>query len=227
MGRAAGSWGRAVVVCATALLVLGGGGRPADAHPFGVPPTALVSADGRRVTVEWAAAPDDAMVVGMAIGVLDDDSLDRYLEGPVQTAPPAAQEEALSASPELLEYLLERIVVAQDGEACDGRVEPIEDFMSDGARVVHDCPAPVTAVSLQVTMLHDVHTAYRTFAITEGTGRPEQAVFTVDNPEQEWDFTADGQAPLRIAWLPPVVLGVVGAIGVGAFALRRRAAGRT
>lgn len=225
MGRAVGLGGRAVAGCATALLVLAGSGSPAGAHPFGPPPTAIVSASTDRVAIEWAASPDDAMVVGMALGVLDDDSLDQYLEGPVQTAPPAAAEEALSASSELRDYLLERIAVAQDGAACAGSVDPVENFVRDGARVVYECPEPVETVDLRVTMLHDVHGAYRTFAITEGSGHPPQAAFTVDNPQHEWDFTATG-APVRMGWLPLVGLvgGVVAVLGLGAFAWRRQAA---
>ncbi|HVM15145.1 MAG TPA: hypothetical protein VM287_12575 [Egibacteraceae bacterium] len=221
-------WGRVAALCGATVCVLACGlaftGPPAHAHPFGPPPTALVSADGRRVVVEWGAAPDDAMVVGMAIGVLDDGSLERYLEGPVQIAPPASKEEELSASDALRGYLLERIAVTQGGRPCEGIVEPIDNFMSDGARVVHQCPEPVTVVDLRIAMLHDVHESYRTFAITEGKGRPAQSAFTSARPEQRWDFAATADGSPRRRPLLAGLAGVAGVVGVGvvAAALRRR-----
>lgn len=199
---------------------------PAGAHPFGPPPTALVSASGHEVRVDWGAAPDDALVVGMAIGILDDGSLERYLEGPVQTAPPAADEEELSASPLLRDYVLERITVSQDGVACDGTVAPIASFLTDGASVTYQCPRPVAAVDLRMTMLHDVHDSYRTFAITEGRGTPAQSVFTTESPEQRWDFSAWPPERDDRGWGAPLgLLGVVGAGtagALGAMAWRRR-----
>lgn len=196
---------------------------PAAAHPFGPPPTALVSSSGHRVVVEWGAAPDDALVVGMAIGVLDDTSLEQYLEGPVQVAPSAAKEDELSASPALRAYLLDRIAVAQEGRACDGTVEVIGSFLTDGAIVTYECPQPVEVVDLRITMLHDVHDAYRTFAITEGRGAPPQSVFTVESPEQRWDFaaeTADRPAATRTL---PLALGVgAGAALIGMVLWRHR-----
>lgn len=218
-------------MCATTLWVLLLGASSAAAHPFGPPPTALVSASGHQVVVEWGAPTDDALVVGMALGVLDDTSLERYLEGPVQVAPPAAKEAELSASAELVDYLLDRIVVTQDGRRCDASVAPIDSFLTDGARVIHQCPRPVTVVDLRIAMLHDVHDAYRTFAVTEGTGTPAQSVFTVERAEQRWDFTASpasGAAarPARRAWLVPVLATVLGLAG-GALAWRRRSGQRS
>lgn len=218
----------AVLVAATAGVALSAV-PPAGAHPFGPPPTALVSASGHEVRVEWGAAPDDALVVGMAVGILDDGSLERYLEGPVQTAPPAAAEEELSASPLLREYVLERITVTQDGVACDGTVAPIDSFLTDGASVTYACPRPVAAVDLRMTMLHDVHDAYRTFAITEGRGTPAQSVFTTASPEQRWDFSAWPPEQDEPGYsLPLGLLGAVGVVGagtvgaLGAMAWRRR-----
>lgn len=217
-------WGRVAALWGATLCMLVLAGSVAHAHPFGPPPTALVAAAGNRVVVEWAAAPDDAMVVGMSIGVLDDASLERYLEGPVQSAPSASKEEELSASEDLRGYLLDRITVAQDGRRCDGAVDPIDNFLTDGARVVHECPEPVTVVDLRIAMLHDVHESYRTFAITEGDGQPPQSAFTSDRPEQRWDFAADPDGPGSRGPLLAGLVGVVGmaAFGVTAVAWRRR-----
>lgn len=217
------SWARVPALCAVSLCVLAVAAPAASAHPFGPPPTALVSAEHDQVVVEWAASPDDAMVVGMSIGVLDDASLERYLEGPVQTAPSAAKEEELSASEALREYLLDRIGVTQDGLSCSGTVAPIDNFMADGARVVYECPAPVTVVDLRIAMLHEVHEAYRTFAVTEGRGQPQQSVFTTEQPEQRWDFSATSEAAgVAGGWVPPLVAGSAGLAGLGAFAWWRR-----
>ncbi|MEX0658964.1 MAG: hypothetical protein WD080_07495 [Egibacteraceae bacterium] len=218
----------AVLVAATVGVALSAV-PPAGAHPFGPPPTALVSASGHEVRMDWVAASDDALVVGMAIGILDDGSLERYLEGPVQTAPPAAAEEELSASPLLREYVLERLTVSQDGVACGGTVAPIDSFLTDGVSVTYACPKPVAVVDLRITMLHDVHDAYRTFALTEGRGTPVQSVFTTESPERRWDFSAWPPERDDGGWSAPLgLLGVVGAIGagtagaLGAMAWRRR-----
>lgn len=214
----------AVATAGVALL----GQPPAGAHPFGPPPTALVSASGDRVLVEWAAAPDDAMVLGMSIGVLDDGSLERYLEGPVQTAVPAAAEEELSRSPALHDYLLERIVVTQGATPCDGTLDPVGNFIHEGATIAYHCPEPVAVVDLRITMLHDIHDSYRTFAITEGRGVPAQSVFTATSPEQRWDFAATTPVGGDRSWLA-LAAGALGAGGVGAvvvLAWRRRSGGQ-
>lgn len=221
---------RRAAACSAVAGALTLAAAPAAAHPFGPPPTALVSASGREVVVEWGAAPDDALIVGMAIGILDDGSLERYLEGPVQTAPSAAQEQELSASPDLRAYLLERIAVVQDDRPCEGTVAPIDSFVQEGARLEFRCPAPVRDVVLRIAMLHDVHESYRTFAVTEGRGRPAQSVFTVDNAEQAWDFRAsprpdrDGAGDGRgWAWPgAPAFLGAAGLATLGAVLWRRR-----
>lgn len=211
-------------LCAASLCALVVAAPAASAHPFGTPPTAIVSAEGDRVVVEWAASADDAMVVGMSIGVLDDASLERYLEGPVQSAPSAAEEEELAASEELREYLLDRIGVAQDGRSCTGSVAPVGNFLDDGARVVYECPDPVTVVDLRIAMLHEVHEAYRTFAITQGGGEPQQSVFTTEQPEQRWDFAATSAGATADAepWLLALVVGLGGLAGAGAFTWWRR-----
>lgn len=228
MIRSVSWWGRVPALCAASICALAVAAPAASAHPFGPPPTALVSAEGHRVVVEWAASLDDAMVVGMSIGVLDDGSLERYLEGPVQTAPSAAKEGELSASEELRQYLLDRIGVVQDGRSCAGSVAPVDSFMEDGARVIYECPEPVTVVDLRIAMLHEVHEAYRTFAFTEGGGEPLQSVFTTEQPEQRWDFaaTSGGASEDAAGWIPAIVVGLGGLAGAGAFTWRRRSSGR-
>jgi hypothetical protein len=184
---------RALTVLGVAAVALVSAAAPSLAHPFGPPPTAFVSARGHSVFVEWAAAADDAIAVGESIGLFEEGTAEQYWEAPVQVAPPAHKEEELSASPGLRDYLLERIQVRQDGVLCAGTVQPIGNFVRDGAVVVYRCPAEVAVVDLHIAMLHDVHDAYRTFAISEGDAQPAQAVFTSTESEHRWDFTAPAE----------------------------------
>lgn len=159
------------------------------AHPFGPPPTATVTAEGRTVVVEWRAAADDTMALGVHLGLLPPDTLEAYQEGPTQVAPSARDEALLASSPELRRYLLEHIVVAQDGRACAGEVVRTEGFVHEGARIAYRCPVEVGAVELRLGMLHAVHAAYRTFALAD-RAMPSEAVFTATVPARELDFGA-------------------------------------
>jgi hypothetical protein len=191
---------------------------PALAHPFGPPPTALVSARGQSVFINWTAAPDDTLAIGVQVGLLEESVLEDVMEASVQVAPSRAQEDALNESSELLAYLVDHIHVTQDGGACEMTVQPITDFVRDGAKTVHQCPEPVSAVDIEITMLHDVHEAYRTFAVTNEYARPTQAVYSVANPRHTWDFSENeetqggGGLP---GWLPLVVIGgLVSVVGL-------------
>lgn len=179
-------WSVVIVVVVVALART----LPALAHPFGPPPTAQISASGRTVTVTWSATPDDAVAIGEQLGLMPPGSIAAYRqESAAQVAPPAEAEARLSASPLLAEYLTERIAAQQAGQPCEPRVPPIDDFVHEGATVVLRCPAAVTEVLLRITMLHDIHDAYRTVATGEGPN-PQQTVFTVAAPEHEWRFGA-------------------------------------
>jgi hypothetical protein len=173
-------------------LVLATGGvwdlAPALAHPFGTPPSAIISARNRSVFIEWQATADDAITVGVQIGLLPEELIRAYLEGPTQVAPSRADEEWLSASPELRAYLLEHIQVSQNGRRCSATVQPITDFVHGSATVVHECPEPVETVEVRITMLHDAHPAYRTFAVATTDTVPPQAVFSQSNPSHVWTF---------------------------------------
>lgn len=195
---------------------------PVAAHPFGPPPTARITAQGRTVTVEWSATPDDAVAIGERLGIMPPGSVAAYRqEAAAQVAPSGQDEARLSASPRLAEYLTERITVAQDGRPCDATTAPIPDFVHAGARVVATCPARIQEVTLSITMLHDINDAYRTVGI--GTqSDPPQGVFTVAAPEQVWRFGATEQA----GGSPPVLAAIGGGVLVAAVAcvvaLRRR-----
>ena len=185
-------WSRRLFAVAVSGLLLILVAAPVLAHPFGPPPTALVSARGQSVFIEWRSAADDAVAIGVEVGLLSEDLVDVYLEGPAQAAPSERAELELSESEELRDYLLEHIAVRQEGERCRATVQPIGNFVHEGARTVHECPEPIGSVDITITMLHERHPAYRTFAISgEDDVSPQQAVFSIDSPEHAWDFAAE------------------------------------
>lgn len=209
-----------VVVLAAAIA------GPVLAHPYGPPPSALIAVRGSTVLIDWRATPDDAVAVGVHLGFFDEEVLDAYLEAPAQAAPPAADEDALTASPLLLTYLAEHVAVIQDGQRCEVTVVPPENFVHQGARVLHACPEPVDVVEVELTMLHDIHEAYRTFGLAEDeAAAPSQVVFTVSDPRHTIDFGGGGTREDGRSAVPagPVVGAAVLLVVVGtAAALRLR-----
>lgn len=177
----------AVAAVAGALTAAG----PALAHPFGPPPTAVIGADGDVVSVAWTATPDDLLLIGERLGYLPAGSAAASLEGAVQVAPSAVDSAALSAAPELRGYLEQRITVTQAGTVCPADVRPGLDFVTEGATLRFTCPAVADVVDLEITMLHDVHPAYRTFVVAAGGG-DGQAALTVGAPATGWDVRAGG-----------------------------------
>lgn len=201
---------------------------PAFAHPFGPPPTAQVSAEGRRIIIDWTATPDDAVAIGELLGVMPEGSVELYRqEAAAQAAPSARDEARLAASPELAAYLAEHIAATQDGRACTPHVPPVADFVHEGARIVLTCPRPVTQVELKISMLHEIHEAYRTFAVGTATD-PAEGVFTIAAARQTWRFGVENQHAAR-DW-PRVIVGSVagaGALVALAVLIRRRTSGGT
>jgi hypothetical protein len=179
------------------------------AHPFGPPLTATVSTDGSQVVMQWVAADDDWVSLGEHVGAFD-----------VADADALTGAELLARSPGVSDYLLEHLVVTQDGTACEGRVDAI-DPLGEGARLVFDCGAPVTEVELTVAALTDINESYRTVVSNEGeTG----TLFTADTATQPWDFEAgDGVSSALSLLIAAVVLVVVGAVA-GVLWWRRSAA---
>lgn len=201
------------------------GAPPAAAHPFGPPPTARISAQGRTVTIEWSATPDDAVAIGEVLKIMPPGSVAAYRqEGAAQVAPSGQDEARLSASPQLARYLTERIVVTQDGQPCEAEVPPPTDFVHSGATVVAACPEPVSEATLRITMLHDINDAYRTVGIGTRTV-PAQSVFTLAAPEATWRFGVEpsSQSSSTVI-LAATALAVIAAAGA-AVALRRRRRG--
>lgn len=201
----------------------------AEAHPFGPPPTARVWAEDRTVTIDWGAAPDDLAAIGVELDLLPEETPEEYLEAPTQVAPERDHEDRLSASPELRDYLLERVGVWQDGRPCDGEVRPIERFLTRGATIVHRCPTEVTEVEIEIGLLHDLHSAFRTFAFSASDeAEPSQAVFTAASPRHTWRFAAPaedegvGERARSAGVTGLVVLGVLAIAGVAGVELMSR-----
>ena len=196
---------------------------PALAHPFGPPPTARIAAEGRTVTIDWSATPDDAVAVGEKLGLMPPGSVAAYRqESAAQVAPSGRDEAMLSASPRLAEYLTSAITVTQAGQLCPTTVPKIVDFVHTGARVVATCPAEVEQVDLRITMLHDVNKAYRTVAIGIRTD-PAQSVFTATTPMLTWRFGAEPSSDRP--WLLSVVIVValvLGGVAAAVVVLSRR-----
>lgn len=197
---------------------------PALAHPFGPPPTAKITARGPSVTIEWSATPDDAVAIGELLDIMPPGSVEAYRqEGAAQVAPSGRDEARLSASPLLADYLTANIVVTQDGQPCEATVPTIPDFVHAGATVVARCPEDVEEVTLRITMLHDIHEAYRTVGVGRRTD-PRQSVFTTAAPEAVWRFgvaPSSGSSGLVVSSAAGVA--VLAAAAAVVFRRRRRA----
>lgn len=210
------------------LAVLGAqpaAGAPPIAHPFGPPPSARIRADGPTVIIDWTSAADDAIAVGEQLGVLPEGSTQAYREGAAvtQVAPSVESEQQLARSPELQRYLLDRLTVQQDGQPCAAEVAPIENFVANGARVIATCPRPVSQVDITIAMLTDIHTAYRTFAVGQGS-TPQQFVYTMRQPSQAWRFgvASPAEGPSSPAVLAGAAVAAVAGSGLLVWWLLRR-----
>jgi hypothetical protein len=211
---AIGVWmGAVVVLVATSLVWFATA--PALAHPWGPPPTAVVSVEGSEVVIEWRAEFDDGVALVVALGLLHPSALDWDWDG-LSEKDHASVGDALSQAPALKAYLLESIQVLQDGAVCQGGVHPNEDFLTSGARVVYRCPYTVEGVSVRITMLHSLHEAYRTIAYAGGA-HPRQQVFTATDPEHYWTFgVSGGTTPDRSSFVARWSLALAGVLAAGA-----------
>jgi hypothetical protein len=217
---------RGSVLCVIAVVLAAGiatwpAAGTAAAHPSGsAPPHAWLAAEDHVVTIEFTLAPDDAAVIGSALGLLPEDAMEAYLGDDGATYPTDEEIAEFSASGQLRDYLLEHIEVQQDGLPCPGEAEPAADFFADGAELRFTCQDAVEEVDLRVTALHEQDPAYRTFSVDGGT---RYAVHTAAEPQHQWDFAAaadgsgaaDGE-PLPVglwAGLVAVIAGIAGVLG--------------
>ncbi|TXS46948.1 hypothetical protein EAO75_29290 [Streptomyces sp. uw30] len=143
----------------TAALVLLGAAGPVQAHPFGTPPVARVKAEGRALKIIWSAQQDDLDVLRKA----------------------AKGDEAA--------YLGSHITVRQKGRGCGpGTVDTLR-IASKGALIHYNCPEPVDTVTVTITALTDVNSAYRTISVTPKGGG---GLHTASSPARTLDFGAGG-----------------------------------
>ena len=209
-----------------AIAVLGWAG-PAEAHPFGPPPTAEASLDAGAVTIVWRAQRDDVLSLAARVGALAERVEMVFApDGTLLRTRGRSQEETLATSNGLRRYLQSNVRGFQDGEACRTTVEDQTD-LTVGARLRVDCPRPIDDLDLQITLLHDLHPNYRTLLTAPGA-TPERAAFTPGAPRHRLSFvggpaeaTAVGD-PASITGLPVDgrLLGVLdGPVGLAALGI--------
>ena len=206
-----------VLSLAAALVWLGD---PATAHPFGQPPQAVVTAEGRDVTVRWQAPPDDTRALGAAVGALPEGgtSVFEFDDEGNAVQRDGADEAGFGDSPALREYLREHIDVSQEGSPCPVEDVRAGDMLAQGATLTFTCPEIVSEAELAVTMLTDVHPAYRTVSYVGDASRG--VLHTRDDPAQTLDFDGGGSGtPLVVPVAATVGVLVVGLLVAG---LRRR-----
>jgi len=194
----------------------------AQAHPFGPPPIAEVRGDGARVVVTWTARDDDVTALAASLGALPRQQVfDVGEDGSVAQVGGDDLAASLREAPGLRDYVRDRIVVRQDGAACPRDLEPVGDVVADGVTVTATCPRPADEVELQISMLHDLHPAYRTVSRVTGGG---ESLHTTEDPSATLSLGAGEGVETAMpsaAVLAPVVglaamLGGVGAaVAVG------------
>ena len=197
---------------------------PAEAHPFGPPQAAEVSAAGDRVQVRWRfGATDDLSYLAAALEALPPERV--LLDGAVLYE--AGDEELLTEDPAFHDYVGQHLLASRAGQPCTGEVESVADLPEQGVVVAFDCPAATGPVSVTIDMLTDLHPAYRTLATGPGGQR---AVYATDAPSHEWELSpsAAGGDELEASAARQIGgvllgLGALGALGAGGgWWLRRR-----
>lgn len=168
---------------------------PAHAHPYGPPPRATIHADGRNVTVEWTVAADDAFSLGEHLGLVDEGTARRQVAGILIPEEQERIADELAGAQPVVDYGKERVTIWQGDVRCQLKEFDADDLVRDGARYKFACPEGVSDVDVTLTLMHDVHEAYRTFASAGREATPKRAVFTADDPSQRWRLSdGDGSA---------------------------------
>jgi hypothetical protein len=215
----------AAALAGVVLLALPG---VAAAHGSLVVPTIRLDADGATVTARWSAAEDDAAAIAVGLGLAPREALLDHLaalaaldeaDDPqplIDRLVAQVDQERLAGAPELDAYLLQTIVVAQDGVACEPRVGPTDDFLSGVAELTFTCPEPIEEIDLTVTVLLDQDPTHRTFS-NDGSG--EVALHSAITPTQTWSLAGGGTGGLGLLLALVVGLALAAAAGLGALAL--------
>ncbi|NDL55852.1 hypothetical protein [Phytoactinopolyspora mesophila] len=203
--------GRAAVTAA--VLAMSAGASSAAAHPFGDPQTVQLTAEESTVVVRWSAPADDLLVLGGLVGALPDRREIVFDVSPDAPPEPVGDTDAdrLIASPDVAAYLAENVVVRQAGTPCPADVR-LDGLIDDGAELVFTCRSHVEDVEIEVTTLTDVHEAYRTAALGDGSTTPGRALYTVDDTTVTWTFGTEQDGA------PGAPVALWGAVGVAALA---------
>ncbi|MEV0136015.1 hypothetical protein AB0H83_47200 [Dactylosporangium sp. NPDC050688] len=202
---------------------------PAQAHPFGDPQTVKLAADGdHAVRVRWnVGMTDDLTWLAVHLGDAPGDRI--MLDGAVRYETSDAQ--ALASSPDLDGYLLEHIRVTAGGAPCSGSVLDKQNLVTDGVTLAFRCGRPIDRATVSVTMLTDLHPAYRTMA-TGPNG--QRFAYSSGQPSHDWTFNmaaADSATTSKLGRSVVVqmssMLSIVAAIAMGVVWLRRRSPRRS
>jgi hypothetical protein len=168
-------------------------GGTASAHPFGDPQTADITSTATGLQVQWKASPDDVTALAITLGVLDQMRTFVFDDGALV---PEESDDAdgvkLAEAPEFEAYLLKHLAASVDGVDCTGDLQPVTDVAAEGAIVDFDCGGPVTSADVRITMLTDIHEAYRTMAYG-----PDDALqaYSVDAESFTWQFREGADQP--------------------------------
>ena len=177
-----------LVVAFVCVLVVS---RPAHAHPFGPPQTVTIARGDSEgvVRVHWRpGAVDDFSYLAVGIGLVAEDRT----QGRAGLFYARTDAETLARSPEFVHYLEQHIVADVAGGPCPVDVEVSEHLVGGGVDLDFACGVDVDAVDLQVSMLTDLHPAYRTLA-TGPYG--QRQVYTADVTRHTWTFVAAAAGP--------------------------------
>lgn len=159
-------------------------------------------ADGRQLTVEWSAAPDDSTSL-VTLGLLPQRQVFVFDEegDPVSGPEPTGEQADRLARSEILQgYIAEQVEVRQTGEPCPDTSALVD----QGVTVTATCPAPVRRAEVEIGLLTDLHPAYRMVARATGA-TPANAAYTREERTHTFTFNATDE-PAGGAW-PQGVLG--------------------
>lgn len=202
---------RSPAVLTLAVLAALGLAAPALAHPFGPPLRVELEGLNHVVNLRWAADEDDWIALARHTGAFEE--IPAVLDGEELSGT-----ERIIRSRRVHDYLLDRILVTQQGHPCAGAlVHAGNDLTTEGMVFQFRCEEQVYEVDVEISALTDVHEAYRTVAHAPAGGVPGRALYTRAEPVHRWDFYAevpDAHGAERPAWAVGTSTALVLAAGV-------------
>jgi hydrogenase/urease accessory protein HupE len=164
-----------LALAAFAVLLILGAARPAAAHEVGLS-RGEYAASGASVTAQLTFARRDVLTL---VAGLDADH-----DGALTEAEIARDHDGLNGA------LVGRIKIKGDGVACPGELTEARLAEDDGVtlRATYRCPAPVSAVDVEVGLLEDLPFGHRHLAHFAGPSGPSDAVLFQRN--RSFSFTS-------------------------------------